>query len=169
MGPFWAVATAALLYAVRLQFENSCSPAPQLGSFIFLLAAMLLAWDINMYIKDGVHLSCLAQYFVGTFASLVILEFFNLKLWCWLEAWLCQAAQHLCLNWGLLSVETYLENEYWIIGAVTTAVATFILWFFGMLTLPHFSPRDLEKVTITNEFQQWVNNPRKRRYPFRPR
>ncbi|XP_017008706.2 uncharacterized protein [Drosophila takahashii] len=154
------------------QAADRCSPAPNLGSWIFAGALMLLASDIKMYPDRYKHLPYAIQFLVETIGSLAILEFFSFVVWCMLERLIHHLVRLLFLSLGM-SDEIYLALEYWLLLIPTTAAAGTLLMIMKMAILPLFDIKTVyEKQEIKVHLDRDIyidliaaqNVPKKRRY-----
>ncbi|XP_039231826.1 uncharacterized protein LOC120321863 [Drosophila yakuba] len=117
--------------------NDTCSPAPNLGSWIFEGALLLLVSDVKLYPDRYTHLPYSIQFLVETIGSLAILEFFIIVVWCALERLIHHLTRLLLLYLGM-NADTYLALEYWILLIPTTAVASTFLYIMKMAIIPYF-------------------------------
>ncbi|EDV53171.1 uncharacterized protein LOC6554465 [Drosophila erecta] len=117
--------------------KDTCSPAPNLGAWIFAGALLLLASDVKMYPDRYTHLPYAIQFLVETVGSLAILEFFTYVVWCTLERLIHHLTRLLLLYLGM-NDDTYLALEYWILLIPTTVVASTLLYIMKMVIIPYF-------------------------------
>ncbi|XP_002037258.2 uncharacterized protein LOC6612755 [Drosophila sechellia] len=133
MASYEAVSTAALIHLVfRISISpwpprDICSPAPNVGAWIFTFALLLLATDVKMYPNGYPHLPYIIQFLVETVGSLFIVELSTSVVWCGLESMTHQLTRLLLLFWGM-DGDTYQALEYWILLVPTTAVASIFLY-----------------------------------------
>ncbi|XP_017041624.1 uncharacterized protein LOC108088387 [Drosophila ficusphila] len=143
MASYCAVCTAGFIHLILgislcfYQAADTCSPAPNLGGWIFLGALMLMTTDIKMYPERYKHLPCAIQFLVETIGSLAIFEICTFVVWCTLERLIHHLVRLLFLSIGM-SDELYLALEYWLLLIPTTAIAGCLLFIIKMAIIPRF-------------------------------
>ncbi|XP_017076199.2 uncharacterized protein LOC108111316 [Drosophila eugracilis] len=164
MASYEAVCTASFIHLIlglAVWFKppaESCSPAPNLGSWIFVGAPILLATDIRMYPKRYMHLPYAIQFLVETVGSLAIIEFSAIVVWCALECLIHHLVRLLFLSCGM-GDETYLALEYWLLLIPTTALASTLLYIMKMAIIPHIPIKSIyEKQQIKVQLDERVYN-----------
>ncbi|XP_016985579.2 uncharacterized protein LOC108049058 [Drosophila rhopaloa] len=154
MASYQAVCTAGFVHLVlgislfHSQID-SCSPAPNLGGWIFVVALMLMATDIKMYPDRYTHLPYAIQFLVEVIACLAMLEFFTIVVWCSLESLIFHTARLFFLFLGM-SDESFLNWEYWLLLIPTTAMAGVLLFLIKMAVIPLF---DIKSVYEKHEIK----------------
>ncbi|XP_043654513.1 uncharacterized protein LOC122620901 [Drosophila teissieri] len=133
--------------------NDTCSPAPNLGSWIFAGALLLLASDVKLYPDRYTHLPYTIQFLVETVGTLAILEFFAFVVWCALESLIHHLTRLLLLYLGM-NDDTYLALEYWILLIPTTAVASAFFYIMKMAIIPYF---DITSVYVKQQVKVHLN------------
>ena len=67
------------------QPKNQCSPAPEMGSWFFVLSVFMILSDNDIYPYRYRCIPVICQNLVETFISIVATEFSTIVLWCNLE------------------------------------------------------------------------------------
>lgn len=124
------------------QAADSCSPAPQIASYIFAGTILIIAADTPLFSERYTHLPYSVQYVVETMGTLAILEFFNLWVWCSLERLIYYVVRLMSLFLGMGN-ETYLELEFFLLGVPTTALAIIFYTIVKRSIIPHFKIKSL--------------------------
>ncbi|XP_030379097.1 uncharacterized protein LOC115627535 [Scaptodrosophila lebanonensis] len=141
------------------QDKDRCSPAPVLGSCIFMIAIVLLAMDMEIYSHRYMHLPLWIQFAVETVSTLALLEFCTLVVWCVMERLLHHAVRLALVAMGM-SMELYLAWEWWLLGISTTVLACSFLTVIKMAIVPDFSIKNfinLKKPTVQLNLDAYVN------------
>lgn len=110
------------------QPEDQCSPAPCLGSWLFLLATLCFLWDLRVYPRRFMHMAWQCQLIVEIVAGLFLAEIAMLRIWCGLEQiiyWLTEQLIH------ALRMDDcrYILFHYSLHGLTNVAVSGAIVWF----------------------------------------
>ncbi|KAM8714743.1 hypothetical protein ACLKA7_001150 [Drosophila subpalustris] len=103
------------------QPEDQCSPAPTIGSWLFLLATLCFLWDLNIYPVRYMHMAKCWQLMFEIIAGVFLVEMSTLVIWCTVELVVFVTTRKLilavantdCIPWGI---------EYWLQGLATTVV-----------------------------------------------
>ncbi|KAL7740490.1 hypothetical protein ACLKA6_007020 [Drosophila palustris] len=115
------------------QPEDQCSPAPTIGSWLFLLATLCFLWDLNIYPVRYMHMAKCWQLMFEIIAGVFLVEMSTLVIWCTVELVVFVTTRKLilavantdCIPWGI---------EYWLQGLATTVVSGALLWFILQAT-----------------------------------
>ncbi|XP_034473538.1 uncharacterized protein LOC117780949 [Drosophila innubila] len=115
------------------QPEDQCSPAPTIGSWLFLLATLCFLCDMNLYPRHYMHMAKHWQLIFEIIAGVFLVEISTLVVWCNVEfvvfittrKLLYSLANSDCIPWRL---------EYWLQGLSTSVVSGALLWFILQAT-----------------------------------
>ncbi|KAH8268088.1 hypothetical protein KR018_007324 [Drosophila ironensis] len=100
--------------------DGRCSPAPPVTSWIFSVAALLLAKDVTLYPKSYINLPYFFEFAVDTIGSLVMVELAVGVVWSSIEQLVHQVLRLILLFLGMKE-ETYFLLEFWLLLPITTA------------------------------------------------
>ncbi|XP_052841605.1 uncharacterized protein LOC128255853 isoform X2 [Drosophila gunungcola] len=136
------------LLGLSVSHAESCSPAPDLGQWIFVGALMLMATDLAMYPERYMHLPYAIQFLVEVTGCLAILEFFTVVVWCKLESLIHHTIRLMSLSLGM-SDDGYLNWEYWLLLFPTAALAGVLFCIMKMAVIPLFDLKSVYRKQVT--------------------
>ncbi|XP_017151261.1 uncharacterized protein LOC108161497 [Drosophila miranda] len=108
--------------------EDHCSPAPTLGSWIFLLVILFFLWDVSIYPLRYMHMSSYWQLLIETVMAIFFAELGAIIIWCSLERVLYGITEGFLNMLGFNGCEPS-AIQYWLLGLITTAASGALLWF----------------------------------------
>lgn len=109
------------------QTTDRCSPAPTLGSWLFLLATLRYLWDVSIYPQRFNHMGRGWQLMIEIVAAIFLVELATMFIWCGIERFLFGLTNEL-LGESHCGCERspYL---YWISGLITFSAGAAVLWY----------------------------------------
>ncbi|XP_023172259.2 uncharacterized protein LOC111600411 [Drosophila hydei] len=120
------------------QPEDQCSPAPSMGSWLFLVATLCFLWDMGIYPRRFMHMAWHWQLFIEIVAGLFLAEIAMLLIWCGLERVIYSLTQKFI---HALHLDDCLHSlhEYCLHGLTTVAVSGALVWFIMRATdIPYY-------------------------------
>ncbi|XP_016932928.3 uncharacterized protein [Drosophila suzukii] len=137
-------------YFFFAQPEDRCSQAPDLASWIFLVATMCFLWDTSIYPRRFMHMARFWRILIEIVAGIFLAEVGTIIIWCGLERFLYSLTD-LLLNLTHNGCQSS-PYGYWLSGLITSLVALAVLWYVleatdGMYYLMKFA-RELGTTTM---------------------
>ncbi|XP_017857123.1 PREDICTED: uncharacterized protein LOC108609861 [Drosophila arizonae] len=128
------------------QPEDQCSPAPCLGSWLFLLATLCFLWDLSIYPRRFMHMAWQCQLIVEIVAGLFLAEIAMLRIWCGLERIIYWLTEQLIHELRMDDCRHEL-HQYCLHGLTTVAVSGAIVWFVIRATdVPYYLDCSMRKI-----------------------
>ncbi|XP_070850520.1 uncharacterized protein [Drosophila suzukii] len=120
-------------YFFFAQPEDRCSQAPDLASWIFLVATMCFLWDTSIYPRRFMHMARFWRILIEIVAGIFLAEVGTIIIWCGLERFLYSLTD-LLLNLTHNGCQSS-PYGYWLSGLITSLVALAVLWELGTTTM----------------------------------
>ncbi|KAH8329555.1 hypothetical protein KR074_012648, partial [Drosophila pseudoananassae] len=115
-----------------VQPRDCCSPAPILGSWLFLLATLRFLWDVSIIPTRFIHCNRVWQVVVETVGTIFVTEVATIVIWCGIERFLYGLAEDF-LGKSCSGCDPS-PHVYWVSGLVTSLAGGSFLWYILEVT-----------------------------------